>query len=135
MSAEEFWKDDPQLFVSYRTSFINKKKREIEEEDYKSWLRGLYIHNGGSILLLSLRQFITNLLSEFFKGSKDTKKLPSYPDKPYSEKEKEHKEKEIKEKKREEKYKDFENSLVYFGTLKQQYLDKIRRKESVRKYE
>lgn len=138
MSAEEFWKDDPQLFVSYRTSFINKKKREIEEEDYKSWLRGLYIHDGGSILLLSLRQFITNILSGFFKGNKDTKELPSYPDKPYSEKEKEHKketEKETKEKEREEKYKDFENSLVYFGTLKQQYLDKIRRKESVRKDE
>ena len=37
MSAEEFWKDDPQLFVSYRTSFINKKKREKDEIDYKCW--------------------------------------------------------------------------------------------------
>ena len=35
MSAEEFWKDDPQLFVSYRTSFINKKKREMEGKGEK----------------------------------------------------------------------------------------------------
>ena len=35
MSADEFWKDDPQLFVSYRTSFINKKKREREEMEKK----------------------------------------------------------------------------------------------------
>lgn len=138
MSAEEFWKDDPQLFVSYRTSFISKKKRAMEEEDYKSWLKGLYVHEGNTIILLSLRQFITNLLAGFFKGSKDTKELPSYPDKPYSEKEKDKKakkEKEKKQKEREEKYKEFENSLVYFGTLKQQYLDKVRRKESVRKDE
>lgn len=52
MSAEEFWKDDPQLFVSYRTSFINKKKREMEENDYKCWLQGLYIHDGMENCLL-----------------------------------------------------------------------------------
>lgn len=129
MSAEEFWKDDPQLFVSYRTSFINKKKRQIEEEDYKSWLRGLYIHNGGSILLLSLKQFITNLLAGMFKGNKDTNKLPTYPDKPYSEMDKVKKKQEKnKENKKQNKYKEFENSLVYFGTLKQQYIEKMKQK-------
>jgi hypothetical protein len=129
MSAEEFWKDDPQLFVSYRTSFINKKKRQIEEEDYKSWLRGLYIHNGGSILLLSLKQFITNLLAGMFKGNKDTKELPTYPDKPYSEMDKVKKKQEKnKENKKQDKYKEFENSLVYFGTLKQQYIEKMKQK-------
>lgn len=135
MSAEEFWKDDPQLFVSYRTSFINKKKREMEEEDYKSWLRGLYIHDGNGKLMLSLKQFIGNLVAGMFKGKKDNTKIESYPNKPYTELSKvKSKEEEIQIKK-EKKYKEYENSLVYFGTLKQQYLDKIKRKESVRKDE
>ena len=91
MSAEEFWKDDPQLFVSYRTSFINKKKREMEETDYKSWLLGLYIHDGNSKLHYSLIQYIGNLVSSFFKGKKDNTKIESYPNKPYNELSKEKK--------------------------------------------
>ena len=128
MSAEEFWKDDPQLFLSYRISFINKKQREMEEEDYKSWLRGLYIHDGNSKLFAGLRQFITNTLSSMFKGAKDNTKIDSYPAKPYFEikkdKEKEQKEK-MQELERNKKYKNFENSLVYYGTMKQRYLENI----------
>lgn len=130
MSAEEFWKDDPQLFISYRTSFINKKKRELEENDYKSWLQGLYIHDGNGKLFLSLKQFIGNIISK----KKDNKQIDTYPKKPYMELEKE---KEIIKKQEEKKvrYKQYEDSLVYFGTLKQQYLDKIKGKESVKKNE
>ena len=124
MSADEFWKDDPQLFVSYRTSFLQKKQRELEEEDYKSWLRGLYVHNGNGLLFASLKQFISNTVASLFKGSKDNKKLDTYPVKPYSELEKD-KNKERIEKAKEEKYKKFESDLVYFGTLKKQYLDKL----------
>jgi len=127
MSAEEFWKDDPQLFVSYRTSFLNKKTREMEEEDYKSWLRGLYIHDGNGKLLLSLKQFLTNIIAKMFKGQKDNNKIPTYPKKPYTELEKE-KESKKKELEKQERYKNFENSLVYYGTLKQQYLDKLKKK-------
>ena len=43
MSADEFWKDDPQLFVSYRTSFINNKQREMEEHDISVGYKG-YIY-------------------------------------------------------------------------------------------
>ena len=130
MSAEEFWEDDPQLFVSYRTSFINKKKREIEENDYKSWLQGLYIHDGNSRLLALLRQFIGNIIS----NQKDNKKIEGYPKKPYIELEKDNKkEKEIQAKK--ERYKEYESSLIYYGTLKQQYLNKLKGKESVKKNE
>lgn len=125
MSAEEFWKDDPQLFVSYRTSFINKKKREIEEEDYKSWLRGLYVYDGNSKIISSLKQLIQNLFS--FK--KDKTKIETYPTKPYMELEKE-KQREQQEIQKKNRYTEFENSLVYFGTLKQQYLEKVKRKES-----
>ena len=82
--------------------------------------------------MASLKQFALNVLASFFKGSKDNKELPTYPDKPYSEKQKEkQKEESIKK----DKYREFENSLVYYGTLKQQYTDKMRRKESARKDE
>lgn len=127
MSAEEFWKDDPQLFYSYRTSFINRKKREMEEEDYKSWLRGLYIHNGNGLLFSSLKQFLGNVVAGFCKGKKDNAKLDTYPAKPYSELQKD-KEKEKIENVKEEKYKKFENDLVYYGTLKQQYIERMKKK-------
>ena len=123
MSAEEFWKDDPQLFVSYRTSFINKKRRELEEEDYKSWLKGLYVYDGNGKLFASLKQFINNMVSK----NKDRTEIKPYTIKPYSELEKE-KIKEEKEIQKKNKYKEYENSLVYFGTLKQQYLDKLKKK-------
>ena len=127
MSAEEFWKDDPQLFVSYRTSFINKKKREMEELDYKCWLQGLYIHDGNGKLFNSLKQFLHNIVASMFKGSKDNSKIEPYPSKPYYELEKENQlNKKLQEKKL--KYKEFEDSLVYFGTLKQQYINKIKKK-------
>lgn len=131
MSAEEFWKDDPQLFVSYRISFIKKKERELEEEDYKSWLRGLYIHDGNGKLFVALRQFITNILAGFSKGQKDNTKIETYPTKPYFELKKEEEKKKNEEQieeKRNKKYKEFENSLNYYGTLKQQYLNKIENK-------
>lgn len=127
MSAEEFWKDDPQLFASYRIYFINKKQREMEEEDYKSWLRGLYIHDGNGKLFATLRQFITNMLAGMFKGQKDNTKIETYPKKPYMELEKEEKEKKEQEN-RNKKYKNFESSLIYFGTLKQKYLEELNKK-------
>ena len=123
MSAEEFWKDDPQLFVSYRTYFINKEKREYEKEDYKSWLRGLYIHDGNGKLMLSLKQFINNKIAK----NKDNQKIDTYPKKPYMELEKENSANQIKQQKA-NKYKDYENSLVYQGTLKQQYIEKMKKK-------
>ena len=129
MSAEEFWKDDPQLFVSYRTSFINKKQKEVEETDYKSWLMGLYIHNGNGILVSSLKQFLGNIVASFSKGSqKDTTELPKYPRVPYCETAKEDKRKEEVAKKQ-QNYKDYENDLMYFGTLKQQYIEKLSKKK------
>lgn len=126
MSAEEFWKCDPQLFISYRNAFINKKKRELQENDYKSWLLGLYIHDGNGKLFTSLKQFIGNMVSKH----KDTTKIDTYPTKPYYEMQRLNEieqENKIKEKtKREEKYKEYESSLMYFGTMKQRYLDNLK---------
>ena len=125
MSAEEFWKDDPQLFVSYRTSFLNKKRNEMEEYDYKCWLQGLYIHDGNGKLVSSLKQFLGNMFSK----RKDTKEIPTYPTKPYLEKAKEEETKEKKtQKQKEDKYKNYHNSLIYLGTMKQRYLEKLKKK-------
>lgn len=128
MSADEFWKDDPQLFVSYRTSFVNKKKREMEETDYKCWLQGLYQYNGNSLLFSSLKQFLNNVVASLFKGTKDNKKIDNYPSKPYLEIEKE-KRKEEEYKKKQNKYKEFEQSLMFYGTMKQRYLKQIQQKK------
>jgi len=127
MTSEEFWKDDPQLFVAYRTSFVNKKKKEMEEFDYKCWLQGLYIHDGNGKLFMSLKQYIGNLFASMFKGSKDSTKIDTYPSKPYIEIQKE-KEKSQQEKLKEQNYENYQKSLIYFGTLKQQYLEKLEKK-------
>ena len=124
MSADEFWKDDPQLFVSYRISFINKKKREMEEHDYKSWLQGLYIHDGNGKLIGALKQFIQNVVASFTKAPKDKSEIGTYPIKPYTELEKE-KEKAEQEKKKANKYREYEASLVYYGTMKKRYAESI----------
>lgn len=129
MSAEEFWKDDPQLFVSYRTSFINRKKREIEENDYKSWLQGLYNYEGNGKLLASLKQFIGNIIAGISNKSKDNKEIPSYSNKPYMELEKEQKLKKTEEEIKKDRYREYENSLVYYGTLKQQYTERIKQQK------
>ena len=120
MSADEFWKDDPQLFVSYRTSFVNKQKRRSEEMDYECWLQGLYVYDGNSKLTASLRQTISNIMAK--QPSHD--KIDTYTKKPYSEIEKEKKLK--KEEKRD--YKNYQSSLIYYGSLKQIYLDKMLKK-------
>lgn len=127
MSAEQFWKDDPQLFVSYRTSFINKKKREMEELDYKCWLQGLYIHDGNGKLFSSLKQLISNIVASFSKSKKDNTPIDTYPKKPYMELEKDKEKKKI-EKTKQESYQNFHNSLIYFGTMKQRYLDDLKKK-------
>lgn len=128
MSADEFWKDDPQLFVSYRISFINKKKREMEEEDYKSWLRGLYIYDGNSKLSAALKQFLSNLAASMFKGRKDNTKIGAYPSKPYAELANDKKLEQDK-KKKQASYENFESSLKYYGTMKQRYLDSLKHKK------
>ena len=122
MSADEFWKDDPQLFVSYRTSFINKKKREMEELDYKCWLQGLYVHDGNAKLNSSLKQLIGNM----FGSSKDNRTIEPYPNKPYFELEKEKEKENIK---KEKQYEEYQSSLVYFGSLKQRYLEQLIKKK------
>ena len=131
MSAEEFWKDDPQLFVSYRTFYINKKKQEAEEIDYQCWLLGNYIHRGNGNLVGNLMK----MLSGMFSKNRSTKELPNYPEKPYLQIDKEKKEKENierNEKIKKEKYDKFQSTLVYQGTLKQRYLENLKNKDKTK---
>ena len=124
MSSEEFWKDDPQLFVSYRTSFVNKKKREMEELDFKCWLMGLYNYDGNNKINASLKQLLINMFSE----KKNRDEIDSYPTEPFFFKhEKEIKETKAEKEKRErqKRYEEYQNSLNYYGSLKQRYLDKL----------
>ena len=120
MSADEFWKDDPQLFVSYRTSFINKKKREREEFDYKCWYQGLYIHKSTESMITKLIQFLHNM----FSNKKDTTKIDNYPKKPFSELQKDKvnnndtKTKEIK----------LKEQIIVQGSIKQIYLERLKQK-------
>ena len=51
MSVKEFWEDDPELFWAYRFSYINKLKRETEQNNYNAWLQGLYFFEGVSIAI------------------------------------------------------------------------------------
>lgn len=120
MSADEFWKNDPQLFVSYRTSFINKKKREMEEWDYKCWLQGLYNHRSN----IFSEEILRNTLINMFSDKKQNLKIDDYPKKPFNELEK-GKNKSTKNLNRNEKYNNFQSSLCYFGSMKQQYIDQI----------
>lgn len=121
MSANEFWKDDPQLFVSYRTSFFNKKKRELEEWDYKSWSIGLYNYDGNSKLNALLRQQLGNM----FAKVPNKEKIDGYTPKPYSEIEKEKNNKEQVD----NKYQTYQNSIIYFGSIKKVYTDKLLNKK------
>lgn len=119
MSAEEFWKDDPQLFMSYRKAYIEKKKREMEEYDYKSWLQGHYIYNGNSRIGNRICQTIANGFQGFGEHPKfDKTDFGSYPELPYNEL------KNKEPKKEETEYKKYQNSLIYFGSIKKIYLEK-----------
>lgn len=71
MTSEEFWEDDPQLYWSYRISFMKKleleQKQTIEYIKYSSWLNGNMNCMAHSI----------SLKNAFSKGGKK-EKFPEY---------------------------------------------------------
>ena len=81
MTEKEFWEDDPQLYWSYQTFYLKKKKMDIEEHNYNAWLEGIYV-------LSALNQSLSNSFSkkrnneiypkkplEFGKETEEVKKL------------------------------------------------------------
>ena len=107
MTSEEFWKDDPKLFSSYRKAFEEKTKRENVLINYSNWLQGLYIYDG-------FKKGLTDFGFSFLAGKKNPDR-ETYPSEPYDlfgEKEK----KTIEKKKLEEKKN--QQNLVFWATLK-----------------
>ena len=70
MTSEEFWEDDPQLYWSYRISFMKKleleQKQTIEYIKYSSWLNGN----------MNFIAHSTSLGNAFSKGKKND--FPAY---------------------------------------------------------
>lgn len=123
MTSEEFWRDDPQLFVAYRTSFFNRKKREMEEWDYKCWLQGAYVEKSTSSWIARLIQFINNILPGL---KNDNTKIDDYPQKPFNELQKDKKNKKQIE---QDNLKQQNKTLICQAGLKQAYIEKIKRQK------
>nr|DAG35134.1 MAG TPA: hypothetical protein [Caudoviricetes sp.] len=119
MTSDDFWNKDPELFNSYRTSFINKKKQQYEEYNYLCWLNGLYVHDGNNIIRSVFACEIGNML-----GGKNKLPEQTYPEKPYDlfGKEKKQTKEEIKEKNRKQYFNDFN----YFATMKQRFIEEVK---------
>ena len=57
MTEKEFWEDDPQLYWSYQTFYLKKKKDEIEQFNDNAWLQGIYV-------LSALKQSLNDAFSK-----------------------------------------------------------------------
>ena len=51
MSADEFWKQDPELFWAYRFSYYERRKFEEKKANHHAWLQGIYFHQALSVSL------------------------------------------------------------------------------------
>jgi len=107
MTSEEFWKDDPKLFSSYRKAYVEKTKREYSLINYSNWLQGLYIYDG-------FKKGLTDFGFSFIAGKQNPKR-ETYPSEPYDlfgDKENE----QLKKKKIEQKKN--QQNLVFWATIK-----------------
>ena len=75
MTSEEFWKDDPKLFSSYRKAYEEKTKRENVRINYSNWLQGLYIYDG-------FRKGLIDFGYSFLAGKQNPNR-ETYPSEPY----------------------------------------------------
>lgn len=124
MTSEQFWKDDPDLFVSYRKAFINKSKNEIEMYNYKSWLQGVYNHEGNEVTRSRLSYEILNML-----GGKGKSPTRTYFEKPIDLTAKKNEKNKTNEQKKEEKRKEYFKEYNSFATMKQGFIEKIKKGE------
>lgn len=113
MTSDEFWKDNPDLFFSYRTSFILKEKRKAEYDNYVSWLNGLY----------NCKSFSVVYSNAWNKNSKET-----YFNYPLDVLKNEEKNKPSKEKQREILQKQYEQDCMFFSSIKQRFIETLSQK-------
>lgn len=73
MTYEQFWAGDPYIAVLYRRAH----ELQIEQENQKLWLQGLYFHNAVSVALNNAfskqKQKYINKPIELFEPSEDEK--------------------------------------------------------------
>ena len=51
MSYDDFWYKDPELFFSYRFSYLKKLEIDQKKMNYDSWLKGLYTCEAHTVAL------------------------------------------------------------------------------------
>lgn len=56
MSYEDYWEGDPQMAVYYR----KKLDQEIDYENFKAWLQGLYVYEAILDLVPAIKPFVKN---------------------------------------------------------------------------
>lgn len=122
MSSKEFWEDDPNLFATYRFSYIEKEKRTIETNNYVCWLNGLYNHDGNGKLLSMLRHFIASLFKK-----QPPLDIDNYPSEPYDLLGNK-KEKSI-ENKKQNKMEEYMKEMRYFSNMKEKFKNKYKKGE------
>lgn len=96
MSSKEFWEDEPQLYWSYRTFYLEKAKVDTGNINYTCWLQGSYVCAAVSVAL-------NNAFS---------KKKAEYPNKPFGEDKKMPKT-ELQKKMEKEKDKDLRQQMEF----------------------
>ena len=107
MTSEEFWKDDPKLFSSYKKAYIEKIQKNNKLNNYSNWLQGLYIYDG-------FKKGLTDFGFSFIAGKQNPNR-ETYPSEPYDlfgDKESE----QLKKKKIEQKKN--QQNLVFWATIK-----------------
>lgn len=51
MSYDEFWNEDPQLYFSYRFSYMQRMELEREKQNQYAWLQGFYNTKAFNVVL------------------------------------------------------------------------------------
>lgn len=51
MSYDDFWYKDPELFFSYRFSYLKKLEIDQKKINYEAWLKGLYAFEAHTVAL------------------------------------------------------------------------------------
>lgn len=69
MSPHDFWEGDVTLPIFYRKMHKNKLKREVEDDNFRSWLNGRYIYEAFAVVLANA----------FAKKGAKTAEYPSEP--------------------------------------------------------
>lgn len=112
MTSKEFWEDDPDLFISFRTFFVNKQKEQTNYDNTLLWLNGLYNEIAYSTVLS--RAFDKNSKAEYPKEPININGKPKIS----------------KEKEKEINNNIYQQQVMYIASAKERYLEKIKSQQA-----